>query len=98
MGGVGESFIQFLESDISKQVQFNTQLSIAQMENQNNAFEPCFLTPFAKIYWHSSRGLRHMPEVSDMSTASMPIETTSEIADEPHPFMQFLTYVLVLLI
>ena len=39
-----------------------------------------------------------MPEVSDMSTASMPIETTSEIADEPHPFMQFLTYVLVLLI
>ena len=39
-----------------------------------------------------------MPEVSDMSTASMLIETTSEIADEPHPFMQFLTYVLVLLI
>ena len=39
-----------------------------------------------------------MPEVSDMSTASMPIETTSEIADEPHPFIQFLTYVLVLLI
>ncbi len=39
-----------------------------------------------------------LPEVSDMSTASMPIETTSEIADEPHPFMQFLTYVLVLLI
>ena len=27
--------------------------------HQNNAFEPCFLTPFAKIYWHSSRGLRH---------------------------------------
>ena len=22
-------------------------------------FEPCFLTPFANIYWHSSRGLRH---------------------------------------
>ena len=39
-----------------------------------------------------------MPEVCDMSTASMPIETTSEIADEPHPFLQFLTYVLVLLI
>ena len=28
--------------------------------HQNNAFEPCFLTPFAKIYWHSSRGLRQM--------------------------------------
>ena len=39
-----------------------------------------------------------MPEVSDMSTASMPIETTSEIADEPHPFMQFLTYVFLILI
>ena len=26
--------------------------------HQNNAFEPCFLTPFANIYWHSSRGLR----------------------------------------
>ena len=26
--------------------------------HQNNASEPCFLTPFAKIYWHSSRGLR----------------------------------------
>jgi len=26
VGGVGESFIQFLESDISKQVQFNTQI------------------------------------------------------------------------
>ena len=39
-----------------------------------------------------------LPKVSDMSTASMPIETTSEIADEPHPFIQFLTYVLVLLI
>ena len=39
-----------------------------------------------------------MPEVTDMATKSMPIETTSEIADEPHPFIQFLTYVLVLLI
>ena len=39
-----------------------------------------------------------MPEVSDMSTASMPIETTSEIADEPHPFMHFLTYVFLILI
>ncbi len=39
-----------------------------------------------------------MPEVTDMSTQSMPIEPTSEIADEPHPFIQFLTYVLVLLI
>ena len=39
-----------------------------------------------------------LPEVSDMSTASMPIETTSEIADEPHPFMQFLTYVFLILI
>ena len=39
-----------------------------------------------------------MPEVSDMSTKSMPIETTSEIADEPHPFMQFLTYVFLILI
>ena len=28
--------------------------------HQNNAFEPCFLTPFAKIYWHSSRGLRQL--------------------------------------
>ena len=28
-----------------------------------------------------------LPEVTDMSTKSMPIETTSEIADEPHPFM-----------
>jgi hypothetical protein len=26
--------------------------------HQNNASEPCFLTPFAKIYWHSSKGLR----------------------------------------
>ncbi len=39
-----------------------------------------------------------MPEVSDMSTKSMPIETTSEIADEPHPFMQFLTYLFLILI
>ena len=39
-----------------------------------------------------------LPEVSDMSTKSMPIETTSEIADEPHPFMQFLTYVFLILI
>ena len=39
-----------------------------------------------------------MPEVSDMSTKSMPIETTSEIADEPHPFMQFLTYVFLILV
>ena len=39
-----------------------------------------------------------MPEVTDMATKSMPIETTSEIADEPQPFIQFLTYVLVLLI
>ena len=39
-----------------------------------------------------------LPEVTDMSTASMPIETTSEIADEPHPFMQFLTYVFLILI
>ena len=27
---------------------------------QNNASEPCFLTPFAKIYWLSSIGLRHI--------------------------------------
>ena len=39
-----------------------------------------------------------MPEVTDMSTKSMPIEPTLEIADEPHPFIQFLTYVLALLI
>ena len=39
-----------------------------------------------------------LPEVSDMSTKSMPIETTSEIADEPHPFMHFLTYVFLILI
>ena len=39
-----------------------------------------------------------MPEVSDMSTKSMPIETTSEIADEPHPFIQFLKYVFLILI
>ena len=28
--------------------------------HQNNASKPCFLTPFAKIYWHSSRALRHL--------------------------------------
>ena len=39
-----------------------------------------------------------LPEVNDMSTKSMPIETTSEITDEPHPFMQFLTYVFLILI
>ena len=39
-----------------------------------------------------------MPEVTELSTKSMPIEPTLEIADEPHPFIQFLTYVLVLLI
>jgi hypothetical protein len=39
-----------------------------------------------------------MPEVTDMSTKSIPIEPTLEIADEPYPFIQFLTYVLVLLI
>ena len=39
-----------------------------------------------------------MPEVTDMPTKSMPIEPTLEIADETHPFIQFLTYVLVLLI
>ena len=39
-----------------------------------------------------------MPEVADMFTKSMPIEPTLEIADEPHPFIQFLTYVLLLLI
>ena len=39
-----------------------------------------------------------LPEVTDMSTKSMSIETTSEIADEPHPFMQFLTYVFLILI
>ena len=39
-----------------------------------------------------------LPEVSDMSTKSMPIETTSEIADEPHPFIHFLTYVFLILI
>ena len=39
-----------------------------------------------------------MPQVTDMSTKSMPIETTSEIADEPHPFMHFLTYVFLILI
>jgi hypothetical protein len=39
-----------------------------------------------------------MPEVTDMATKSMPIETTSEIADEPHLFMQFLTYVFLILI
>jgi len=39
-----------------------------------------------------------MPEVTDMSTKSIPIEPTSEIADEPHPFMQFLTYVFLILI
>ena len=39
-----------------------------------------------------------LPEVSDMSTKSMPIDTTSEIADEPHPFMHFLTYVFLILI
>jgi hypothetical protein len=37
-----------------------------------------------------------MPEVTDMSTKSIPIEATSEIADEPHPFMQFLTYVFLI--
>ena len=39
-----------------------------------------------------------LPEVADMSTKSMPIDTTSEIADEPHPFMHFLTYVFLILI
>ena len=39
-----------------------------------------------------------MPEVTDMSTKSMPIEPTSEIADEPHPFIQFLKYVFLILI
>ena len=39
-----------------------------------------------------------MPEVTDMSTKSIPIEPTSEIADEPHHFMQFLTYVFLILI
>ena len=39
-----------------------------------------------------------MPEVTDMSTKSIPIEATSEIADEPHPFMQLLTYVFLILI
>ena len=39
-----------------------------------------------------------MPEVTDMSTKSIPVEATSEIADEPHPFMQFLTYVFLILI
>ena len=39
-----------------------------------------------------------MPEVTDMSTKSIPIEATSEIADEAHPFMQFLTYVFLILI
>ena len=39
-----------------------------------------------------------LPEVTDMSTKSMPIETTSEIADKPHPFMQFLKYVFLILI
>ena len=35
--------------------------------HQNIASEPCFLTPFAKIYWHSSGGLRHR------QIASMPL-------------------------
>ena len=39
-----------------------------------------------------------LPEVADMSTKSMPIDTTSEIADEPHPFIHFLTYVFLILI
>ena len=39
-----------------------------------------------------------LPEVTDMSTKSISIEPTPEIADEPHPFIQFLTYVLLLLI
>ena len=39
-----------------------------------------------------------LPKVTDMSTKSIPIEPTSEIADEPHPFMQFLTYVFLILI
>ena len=39
-----------------------------------------------------------LPEVTDMSTKSIPIEPTPEIADEPHPFIQFLTYVFLILI
>ena len=39
-----------------------------------------------------------IPKVTDLATKSMPIEPTSEIADEPHPFMQFLTYVFLILI
>ena len=30
-----------------------------------------------------------LPEVTDMSTKSISIEPTPEIADEPHPFIQF---------
>ena len=39
-----------------------------------------------------------LPKVTDMSTKSIPIEQTPEIGDEPHPFMQFLTYVFLILI
>ena len=39
-----------------------------------------------------------LPEVTDMSTKSISIEPTPEIADEPHPFIQFLTYVFLILI
>jgi D-alanyl-D-alanine carboxypeptidase len=31
---------------------------------------PCFLTPFAKIYWHSSRGLRHHRLIKDYKEAT----------------------------
>jgi hypothetical protein len=39
-----------------------------------------------------------LPEVTDMSTKSISIEPTPEIADEPHPFIQFLKYVFLILI
>ena len=39
-----------------------------------------------------------MPEVTDLSTKSISIEPTPEIADEPHPFIQFLKYVFLILI
>ena len=39
-----------------------------------------------------------LPEVTDMSTKSISIEPTPEIADEPHPFIQFLKYLFLILI
>ena len=39
-----------------------------------------------------------IPEVTYVSTKSIPIEPTSEIADKKHTFMHFLRYIFLVLI